>query len=141
MRFGVTIYNYYAYLKSVHMAINLLSFVSPFLQPQNNTALILASDNGHVEVVKLLLALPGIDYNQKGDEVWCRCHYKPFFMYASKIVHMTITPLSFAVCFYTQNDTALICASDKGHVEVVKLLLALPGIEYNHKNNEVEKMM
>jgi ankyrin repeat protein len=63
--------------KSVHMTINPSSFVvSPFLQPQNNTALILASDRGHVEVVKLLLALPGIDYNHQGSQVSCR--YKPF---------------------------------------------------------------
>jgi ankyrin repeat protein len=37
----------------------------------------------------------------------------------------------------TQNDTALSCASYEGHVDVVKLLLALPGIDYNHTNNEV----
>jgi hypothetical protein len=33
--------------------------------------------------------------------------------------------------------TELICAIDR--VEVVKLLLALPGIDYNHKDNSVEK--
>jgi hypothetical protein len=42
------------------------------------------------------------------------------------------------LCFVCpQNDTALICASYKGHVEVVKLLVALPGIDYNHEDNEV----
>jgi hypothetical protein len=33
--------------------------------------------------------------------------------------------------------TALICAIDR--VEVVKLLLVLPGIDYNHKDNLVKK--
>jgi hypothetical protein len=33
--------------------------------------------------------------------------------------------------------TALICASANGHVEVVKLLLASPGIDCNHEDNEV----
>jgi hypothetical protein len=70
MRFGVNIYTIIMYAsKSVHMVINPSSFVSPFLQPQNNTALICASYGDHVEVVKLLVALPGIDYNHKDDEV------------------------------------------------------------------------
>jgi hypothetical protein len=65
----VSTYTIFMYAsKSVHMAIN----PSSFLQPQNNTALILASDGGHVEVVKLLVALPGIDYNHEDNEVWCQ---------------------------------------------------------------------
>jgi ankyrin repeat protein len=46
-----------------------------------------------------------------------------------------------ALLLQPQNDTALICASSEGHIEVAKLLLALPGIDYNHKNIQVEKMM
>jgi ankyrin repeat protein len=37
----------------------------------------------------------------------------------------------------SQGRTALISASIEGHVEVVKLLLALPGIDYNHFDDEV----
>jgi hypothetical protein len=36
-----------------------------------------------------------------------------------------------------QGGTALIDASYNGNVEVVKLLLALPGIDYNHETNKV----
>jgi ankyrin repeat protein len=36
-----------------------------------------------------------------------------------------------------KGGTALIDASYNGNVEVVKLLLALPGIDYNHENNKV----
>jgi ankyrin repeat protein len=37
----------------------------------------------------------------------------------------------------SQGNTALTYASVKGHIEVAKLLLALPGIDYNHEENEV----
>jgi ankyrin repeat protein len=46
-------------------------------------------------------------------------------------------PIHNCVGFVTQGVTALICASANGHVEVVKFLVALPGIDYNHKDNEV----
>jgi ankyrin repeat protein len=39
----------------------------------------------------------------------------------------------------SQGRTALIIASMFGRVEVVKLLLALPGIDYNHIDIEVER--
>jgi ankyrin repeat protein len=41
--------------------------------------------------------------------------------------------------YYTlkQGDTALAMASMQGHVEVVKLLLAVPGIDYNHADSQV----
>jgi hypothetical protein len=38
---------------------------------------------------------------------------------------------------WLQGLTALINASNEGHVEVMKLLLALPGIDYNHEDNRV----
>jgi ankyrin repeat protein len=39
--------------------------------------------------------------------------------------------------FDHKGGTALTWASCFGYVEVVKLLLALPGIDYNHQENEV----
>jgi ankyrin repeat protein len=63
-------------------------------------------------------------------------------MFASKSVYMSINPSSFvSLVLQPQNNTALICASYGGHIEVVKLLIALPGLDYNHKDNEVEKVM
>jgi hypothetical protein len=41
------------------------------------------------------------------------------------------------VVFNHKGRTTLICAIDR--VEVVKLLLALPGIDYNHKDNSAKK--
>jgi hypothetical protein len=32
-------------------------------------------------------------------------------------------------------------AIEQGHVEVVKLLLAVPGIDYNHEDDEVKKVL
>jgi ankyrin repeat protein len=42
-------------------------------------------------------------------------------------------------CFQSQGDTALIIASLNGHVEVVKLLLAVHGIDYNHGDDQVRE--
>jgi hypothetical protein len=55
----------------------------PLLQPQNDTALNLASFGGHIEVVKLLLALPGTDYNHENVEVWCQ--YIPLLCLPQKV--------------------------------------------------------
>jgi ankyrin repeat protein len=46
-------------------------------------------------------------------------------------------PFVIVLCLQLQGETALINASNKGHVEVVKLLLSLPGIDCNHENNLV----
>jgi hypothetical protein len=37
----------------------------------------------------------------------------------------------------SQGFSALVNASVGGHVELVKLLLALPGLDYNHATNQV----
>jgi hypothetical protein len=90
-------------------------------------------------VVKLLLALPGIDYNHETNEVeivlMCIMSTHSFNML--EVVNMT-SANPCCVVFQSQGDTALIVASHRGHVEVVKLLLALHGIDYNHKTDEVK---
>jgi ankyrin repeat protein len=48
-----------------------------------------------------------------------------------------VKPLLIKSDLPSQDTTALIWASVKGHIEVVKLLLAVPGIDYNHADDEV----
>ena len=71
-----------------------------------------AAKNGHSEVVKLLLAVPGIDVNKEG-RVW----------YISDD---------------DRDSIPLERAAENGHAEVVKLLLAAPGIDVN-KHYPLEK--
>ena len=74
--------------------------------------LLCAAKNGHPEIVKLLLAVPGIDVNKECKD-W----------YISKD-DLRSTPLE--------------RAAENGHTEVVRLLLAIPGIEVN-ENHPLEK--
>jgi hypothetical protein len=48
-----------------------------------------------------------------------------------------VKPLLIKSDLPSQDNTALIWASFKGHTEVVKLLLALPGLDYNRADNQV----
>jgi hypothetical protein len=76
----------------------------------------LASFYGYGEVVKLLVALPGLDYNHKSNEVSERdddvFDVNHLFM-CLKILCVTHSQLC-RVC--NQGDTALILASAYGHI-------------------------
>lgn len=89
--------------------------------PIYETPLSSASMMGYTEVVKLLLAAPGIDIN-KGDE--------PPLLEASSQGHTEIVRLLLATPGINVNkegrtgDTPLKRAKEKGHTEIVKLLRA-----------------
>jgi hypothetical protein len=48
-----------------------------------------------------------------------------------------VEPFAIVSGLYFQGEAALFFASTKGYVEMVKLLLALPGIDYNHEDYRV----
>ena len=64
-----------------------------------------ASDNGHTEIVKMLLEQEGIDINAKDI----------FFLIYFLIYQNNNWNFSKLLC------TALMCASEQGHTEIVKL--------------------
>ena len=78
------------------------------------TPLYKASSEGHSEVVKLLLAAPGIDVNRVGD------------MWVSRLSRTRISPAWEG--HWEEGWTPLMAASFEGHLKVMKLLLAVPGI-------------
>ena len=91
-----------------------------------------ASLQGHLEVVKSLLGSnPTVDYNST-DDVSCdfkHCFLRRYAISCSK--YFVIREL-----LIEQNGyTALHCASYGGHCEVVKLLLAQPGVDVNVASN------
>ena len=82
------------------------------------TALIQASENGHTEIVKILVEKEGIDINAKN---------KVYFN--NLIFQNNIWNL------FKLFETALIWASRYGHIEIVKILVEQKGININAKNN------
>jgi len=102
--------------------------------PEKSSQLIFASVLERAEIVKLLLAVPGIDINLQnkyGDTA---------LIVACKERNAEIVKLLLAVPEININlkneygDTALIITCRKGNVEIVKLLLADPKIDVNLKN-------
>jgi ankyrin repeat protein len=95
-----------------------------------------ASYNGYTEIVKLLLAQPGIDFN-KADN-----NGRTPINYASWNGHTEIAKLLLAqpgIDINKPNNTGWTpfnSASYYGYTEIVKLLLAQPGIDFNKPDNE-----
>lgn len=94
-----------------------------------------AAKNGHPGIVKLLLAVPGIDVNKE-------CKYWYFseddkgstpLERAAENGHAKVVKLLLAAPgIDVNNGEALSEAAGKGHVKIVKLLLAAPGIDVNN---------
>ena len=86
-----------------------------------NTALILASFNGHTEIEKILVKQEGIDINEK-DNV-----YFNNLKFQSNIWN-----------FFKLFKTALIYVSENGYTKIVKVHVEQEGIDINAKNEVVE---
>lgn len=85
-----------------------------------------ASRGGQLQVAKVLLAIPGVNVNDQ-DKVDTFI-FQAFF--GIKII---------LKCFVFTNvwqdgSTALMCASENGHSEVVKLLLSRPDVDMHAKD-------
>ena len=97
----------------------------------SETPLCMAAREGHAEVVKLLLAAPGIDVNKAYAAGWTPLSW------AAREGHAEVVKLLLAAPGIDVNKadaagwTPLYHAAWGGHAEVVKLLLAAPGIDVN----------
>lgn len=93
-------------------------------QINKNYCLARAAENGHAEIVKLLLAMSGIDVNRS--DKWT-----PLVLAAIN-GHAEVVKLLLAAPGIDVNEwKPLLRASEEGHAEVVKLLLAAPEIDVN----------
>ena len=82
-----------------------------------NAALMRASNNGHTEIVKILIEQEGIDLNAKNE------------IYFNDLIFQN-NIWNFFKLFWT----ALIWASYYGHTEIVKILVEQEGIDINAKD-------
>ena len=96
----------------------------------NNTAIRWASYNGHLEVVKYLMSLPG-NIDPSADNNYA-------IRWASRNGHLEVVKYLMSlpgnIDPSANNNAAIRWASEKGHLEVVKYLMSLPkeyGIHLN----------
>jgi hypothetical protein len=96
---------------------------------KDNYAIQYASENGHLEVVKLLLEQPGVDPSADDNHA---------IRWASQKGHLEVVKLLLeqpGVDPSAEDNYAIQWASENGHLEVVKLLLKQPGVDPSADNN------
>jgi ankyrin repeat protein len=97
------------------------------------TALYIAAEKGHTNVVRVLVTTPSIDLNAQipnGQTSLCIASHHGH----SEVVSILVVQLGIELNAKTQTGaTALFIASQNGHAEVVRILVARPGIELNTK--------
>ena len=109
--------------------------LSTRVDQEGTTPLIGACHQGHLKVVRMLLAVGGIQVNQANNNGWtplstaCEKDH-------SKVVEMLLAATGIQVNQANNNGTTpLSKASKKGHSKVVKMLLAVDGIQVNQADS------
>ncbi|RDW67573.1 hypothetical protein BP6252_08969 [Coleophoma cylindrospora] len=101
---------------------------------EKGTPLSNAAQGGYLEVVRLLLAAPGIEVNSKDKSCQTPLSYAAQNGY-NEVVQLLLTTPGIDVNFPDfYGHTPLMFAAENGYEEVVQLLLAAPSIKINSKN-------
>ena len=94
-----------------------------------------ASQNGHAEVVAMLLVEPGVDVNQADNR-----GVTPIMIASAKghaaVVSMLLASGIDVNLAMNTGVTSLLIASEKGHAEVVSMLLAKQGVDVNQARDD-----
>ena len=110
---------------SVNKIFSLRKIIKTYNSADDNEAISHASHQGHLEVVKFLSTLPGVDVSDC--ENWGIC-------YASAVGHLEVVKYLSTlpgVDPSAQDNAAIRRASENGHLEVVEYLSTLPGVVLN----------
>ena len=89
---------------------------------EDNTALHLASEKGHTEIVKALLTGEGIDINARENYEWTPLHYAARNGHI-EVVEVLLKNGAQVDLVSDEHDTPLHFAARNGHIEVVEVLL------------------
>ena len=119
------IHNVQIYLfHDISIFIHLWNFIWIF----NNTALIVATEKDHSDIVRELISQESIDVNIK--DIWITKN-----SWCSKLNFYWITKLTHLWNFIWQfNNTALFLAAFKGNLEIVRELISQKSIDVNIRN-------
>lgn len=93
-----------------------------------DTPLSFAAARGNPEIVKLLLAVPGIDVNESAPLTSAAQNGH------TEIVKLLLAAYGIDVNVNNDDEPPLWQAAGRGHTEIVKLLLAVPGIDVDRAN-------
>ena len=103
---------------------------------QGSTALMVAAQQGHAEIVRALLAVHGVDTNYARSDDGATALLVAAQHGRAEIVRALLAVHGIDANQTTTNGfTALITASENDHAEVVRVLLALNGINANQAND------
>eukprot|EP01083_Nonionella_stella_P202680 740253_1 len=102
-----------------------------------HTSLSVAASNGHMGVVRVLLADPKVDMNAGSDLNRTPLHRAASNGHVEVVRALLVHPgidVNVERAGSTQNETPLWVAASKGHVEVVRALLAHTKVDVNKSN-------
>jgi len=100
------------------------------------TALMLASFEGHLEVVRTLLDSSAINVNQQNKRGWTALIACSFQGGSAVLAELLLNPEVDPNVQNKKGSTGLMAASYQGHLEAVRLLLAHPKIKIDVKDKE-----
>ena len=119
-------YNPIKFYKSWKEIIRVYPKIKDDLSAYNNSAIRLASKEGHLEIVKYLMSLPGnIDPSAENNAA---IRYASYNGHLEVVKYLMSLPCNIDPS--AENNAAIRWASRNGHLEVVKYLMSLPK-EYN----------
>jgi len=97
----------------------------------DNQAIIWAASNGHLEVIKYLLTLPGVKASAQKNKafIWA-------IIYGQLEVVKYLSTLP-NVDAYAKDTQAIIDATFNGHLEILEYLLTLPGVDASADDNYI----
>ena len=104
-----------------------LDVLNTATKDNNYTALYLAAAYGHIEVVKILITIPGININSLSKSGWCALTIAHDHKYSKIISVLLDTPGINDTPVDLDGNNALCWAVAKGYIDTVNTILAIPG--------------
>ncbi len=99
------------------------------------TALLLACDNGHLDVARWLVTVAGSDARSERDKVSSFCHSLRAVSFC--FVLIARVAYCFVLCCDQDGCTAFLAACENGHLDVARLLVSDAGSDARSERDDV----